>query len=153
MVRRAAVFPAAFSVGVACSPRVGVPSIPRVVSGGWWVCAGVIRTASDACFGGVCWGGRPWESWGVRWGWGGAGPPGVVCPSWALLHALRTRQSMDTAKYLNQTRPRYPGGVTELDAALHLLHPMDMGVEVGEVPIFVQGAGKTPSHPRPTNPV
>ena len=42
MVRRAAVFPAASSVGVARSPRVGVPSIPRVVSGGWWVCAGVI---------------------------------------------------------------------------------------------------------------
>ena len=59
MVRRAAAFPAAYSVGVARSPRVGVPSILRVVSGGWWVCLGVIRTASDACFGGVCWGVRP----------------------------------------------------------------------------------------------
>ena len=49
-MRRAAAFPAASSVGVARSPRVGVPSIPRVVSGGWWVCAGVTRTASDACF-------------------------------------------------------------------------------------------------------
>ena len=65
MVRRAAAFPAASSVGVARSPRVGVPSIFRVVSGGWWVCAGVIRTASDACFGGVCWGVRPRVSWGV----------------------------------------------------------------------------------------
>ena len=74
MVRRAAVFPAASSVGVARSPRVGVPSILRVVSGGRWACAGVIRMASDVCFGGVC--------WGVWWGWGGAGPPVVVCPSW-----------------------------------------------------------------------
>ena len=56
------------------SPRVGVPSILRVVSGGRWACAGVIRMASDVCFGGVC--------WGVGWGWGGAGPPVVVCPSW-----------------------------------------------------------------------
>ena len=74
MVRRAAAFPAASSVGVARSPRVGVPSVLRVVSGGRWACAGVIRMASDACFGGVC--------WGVWWGWGGAGLPVVVCPSW-----------------------------------------------------------------------
>ena len=87
-MRRAAAFPAASSVGVARSPRVGVPSILRVVSGGWWVCAGVIRTASHACFGGVCWGVRPRVSWGVWWGWGGAGPPVVVnphgCGSWRL---------------------------------------------------------------------
>ena len=57
MVRRAAAFPAASSVVVALSPRVGVPSILLVVSGGWWVCACVIRTASDACFGGVFLGG------------------------------------------------------------------------------------------------
>ena len=75
MLRRPAAFPAASSVGVARSPRVGVPSIPGVVSGGWWVCAGVIRTASDACFGGACWGVRPRGSCGVWWGWGGAGPP------------------------------------------------------------------------------
>ena len=55
----AAVFPAASSVGVAGSPRVCVPSIPCVASGGWWACAGVIRTASDWCFGGVCWGRAP----------------------------------------------------------------------------------------------
>ena len=65
VVRRAAAFPAASSVGVARSARVGVPSIPRVVSGGWWVCAGVIRTASDACFGDACWGVCPQESCGV----------------------------------------------------------------------------------------
>ena len=82
MVRRAAAFPAASSVGVARSPRVGVPTILRVVSCGRWVCAGVIRMASDVCFGGVCWGVRPRVSWGVWWGWGGAGPPVVVCPSW-----------------------------------------------------------------------
>ena len=67
VVCRAAVFPAASSVGVARSPRVGVPSVLRVVSGGRWACAGVIRMASDVCFGGVC--------WGVWWGWGGAGLP------------------------------------------------------------------------------
>ena len=52
----AAVFPVASSVGVARSSRAGVPSLPSVVSGGWWVCAGVIRTAPDSRFGGVCWG-------------------------------------------------------------------------------------------------
>ena len=88
MVRRAAAFPAASSVGVARSPRVGVPSIPRVVSGGWWVCAGVIDTASDACYGGVYWGVRSRESSGVRRGWGGAGPPVVVCPSWVWVVAF-----------------------------------------------------------------
>ena len=44
----AAVFPAASSVGVARSPRVGVPSISCVVFGGWWACAGVIRTWGGA---------------------------------------------------------------------------------------------------------
>ena len=73
-MRRAAAFPAASSVGVARSPRVGVPSVLRVVSGGRWACAGVIRMASDVCFGGVC--------WGVWWGWSGVGYPVVVCPSW-----------------------------------------------------------------------
>ena len=87
MVRRAAVFPAVTSVGVARSPRVGVPSIPRVVSGGWWVCAGVICTASDAWVGGACWGLRPRESCSARWGSGGAGPPVVVCPSWVWVVA------------------------------------------------------------------
>ena len=47
-MRRAAAFSVASSVGVARSPRVGVPSILRVVSGGRWACAGVIRMASDA---------------------------------------------------------------------------------------------------------
>ena len=88
MVRRAAAFPVASSVAVARSPRVGVPSIPRVVSGGWWVCAGVIHTASDACFGGACWGVRPRESCSVLWGWGGAGPLVVVCPSWVWVVAF-----------------------------------------------------------------
>ena len=88
MVRLAAAFPAASSVGVARSPRVGVPSIPRVVSGVWWVCAGVICTASDACFGGACRGVRPRESCGVRLGWGGAGPPVMVCPSWVWVVAF-----------------------------------------------------------------
>ena len=67
MVRRAAVFLVASSVGVARSSRVGVPSIPRVASGGWWVCAAVIRTASDSSFG-VVGGVRPRElGVGQRW--------------------------------------------------------------------------------------
>ena len=38
----------------------------------------------------------------------------------ALLHALRTRYPGNAAPYLNQARATYPGGVSELDAALHL---------------------------------
>ena len=88
VVRRAVALHAASSVGVARSPHVGVPSIPRVVSGGWWVCAGVICTASDACLGGACWGLRPRESCGILSGWGGAVPPVVVCPSWVWVVAF-----------------------------------------------------------------
>ena len=87
-MRRGAAFPAASSVGVARSPRVGVPSIPRVVSFGLWVCVGVIRTAWDACFGGACWGLRPWESCGARWGGAALVPPSWYalpgCGSWRL---------------------------------------------------------------------
>ena len=50
----------------------------------------------------------------------------------ALLLALRTRCLGDTALYLNQARVTYPGGVSELDAALHLLHPPDEDLEVGK---------------------
>ena len=57
-----------------------------------------------------------------------------------LLHALRTRYPWDTAPYLNQARATYPGGVSELDAALHLLHPRDEDLEVGEITVFVEGA-------------
>ena len=71
----------------------------------------------------------------------------------ALLHALRTRLSMDETPYLNQARDRYPGAVSELNAALHLLHPADEDPEVGEVTIFVEGRDKTPPRPRPTNPL
>ena len=77
----AAVFPAVSCVGVARSPRVGLSSIPCVVSGGWWVCAGVTRTAFHSCFGGACWG---CASPGVLWrllGVGGA----LVPPSWYAL--------------------------------------------------------------------
>ena len=58
----------------------------------------------------------------------------------ALLHALRTRYPWDTALYLNQARATYPGGVSELDAALNLLHPRDEDLEVGEITVFVEGA-------------
>ena len=71
----------------------------------------------------------------------------------ALLHALRTRCPGDTAPYLNQAQATYPGGVSEVDAALHLVNPPDEDLEVGEVRIFVEGAGETPTRPRPTNPV
>ena len=71
----------------------------------------------------------------------------------ALLHALRTRYPGDTAAYLNQARATYPGGVSELDAALHLLHPPDEDLEVGDIMVFVEGADEAPARPRPTNPV
>ena len=71
----------------------------------------------------------------------------------ALLHALRTRCPGDTAPYLNQARATYPAGVSELDAALHLLHPPDEDLEVGKIRVFVEGAGDVLSCPRPTNPV
>ena len=71
----------------------------------------------------------------------------------ALLHALRTRYPGDTAPYLNQAGATYPGGVSELNAALHLLHPPDKDLEVGEITVFVEGADEVPARPRPTNPV
>ena len=71
----------------------------------------------------------------------------------ALLHALRTRCPGDAAPYLNGARAMYPGGLSQLDAALHLLHPPDEELEVGEVTVLVEGAGEAPTGPRPTNPV
>ena len=71
----------------------------------------------------------------------------------ALLQALRTRCPGDMAPYLNQAQATYPGGVSELDAALHLLHPPDEDLEVGEVTVFVEGADEAPTRPRLTNPV
>ena len=71
----------------------------------------------------------------------------------ALLHALRTRCPGDTAPYLNQARATYPGGVSELDAALHLLQPPDEDLEVGEITLFVEVADEAPARPPPTNPV
>ena len=60
---------------------------------------------------------------------------------------------MDAAQFLNQARATYPGTVSELDAALHLLHPPDKDSEVGQVTIFMEGAGEAPTRPRATNPV
>ena len=60
---------------------------------------------------------------------------------------------MDAPLYLNQARATYPVGVSELDAALDLLHPPREDLEVLEVTIFMEGAGETPRRPRPTNPV
>ena len=69
----------------------------------------------------------------------------------ALLHALRMRYPGDAAPYLNQARATYPGGVSELDAAPHLLHPPDEDLDVGEITVFVEGADEAPARPRPTN--
>ena len=71
----------------------------------------------------------------------------------ALLHALRTRYPGDTSPYLNQARATYPGGVSELNAALHLLHPQDEDLEVGKITVFVEGADQAPARSWPTNPV
>ena len=71
----------------------------------------------------------------------------------ALLHALRTRYPGDTAPYLKQAQATYPGGVSELDAALHLLHPPDEDLEMGKITVFMEGADEAPARPRPTNPV
>ena len=71
----------------------------------------------------------------------------------ALLHALRTCCPGDAAPYLNHAQATYRGGVSELDAALHLLHQPDEELEVDEITLFVEGAGDAPTHPRPTNPV
>ena len=71
----------------------------------------------------------------------------------ALLHALRTRCPGDMAPYLNQARATYPGGVSELDAALHLLLLPDKDLEVGKVTVFEVGADEAPTRPRRTNPV
>ena len=68
----------------------------------------------------------------------------------ALLHPLRTRYPGDAAPYLNQTRAMYPGGVSELDAALHLLHPPDEDLEVGEITVFLEGADEASAPGRPT---
>ena len=69
----------------------------------------------------------------------------------ALLHAFQTHCPGQTAPYLSQARATYPGGVSELDAELHLLHPPDEDLEVGEITVFVEGADKAPTRPRPTN--
>ena len=99
------------------------------------------------------WSGRP-LSMGETLRLTGAGSAESVRSSAsALLHALRTRYPGDTAPYLNQARATYPGGVSKLDAALHLLHPPDEDLEVGEVTVFVESADEAPARPRPTNPV
>ena len=79
------------------------------------------------------WSGRP-LSMGNTLQLTGAGSAMSLCSSApALLHALRTRYPGDAAPYLNQARATYPGGVSELDAALHLLHPPEEELEVGEI--------------------
>ena len=71
----------------------------------------------------------------------------------ALLHALTTRYLGDAAPYLNLARATYPGGMSELDAALHLLHPLDKDLEVGEITVFVEGVDEASARPRLNNPV
>ena len=102
MVGCVAVFPAASSVGVARSPRVGVPSIPVWfrVAGGRVPVLSVRRPirAPAACAGGM----RPRGSCGVRFGWGGTGPSVVVCPScvWVLVPAVVSSFSAPRSLFL-----------------------------------------------------
>ena len=63
------------------------------------------------------------------------------------------RATPGTRPYLNQARATYPEGVSQLDAALHLLHSPDEDLEVGEITVFLEGADKAPARPRRTNPV
>ena len=71
----------------------------------------------------------------------------------ALLHALKMRYPGNTAPHLNQAQATYPGGVPELDAALHFLRPPDEELEPGKITVFVEGAEEVPARPRPTNPM
>ena len=41
-------------------------------------------------------------------------------------------------------RATYPGRVSELNTALHLLHPSEEDLEVVEVTIFLEGADENP---------
>ena len=97
--------------------------------------------------------GRPLSVGDTLWLTGAGSAMSLRSSAPALPHALRTRYPGDTAPYLNQARATYPGGVSELDAALHLLHPPDKDLEVGEITVFVEGADEVPGRPRPTNPV
>ena len=97
--------------------------------------------------------GQPLSMGDTLWLTGAGSAMSVRSSTPALLHALRARYPGDTAPYLNQARATYPGGVSELDAALHLLHPPDEDLEVGEIRVFVEGADEAPARPRPTNPL
>ena len=95
--------------------------------------------------------------------------PRLISPEAALYgHCMEWRESNRSGRPLsmgdtlrltgagsamNQARATYPGGVSELDAALHLLHPTDEALEVGKITVFVEGADEAPAHPWPTNPV
>ena len=68
----------------------------------------------------------------------------------ALLHALRTRYPGDAVPYLNQARATYPGGVSELDAVLHLLHPPDEDLEDSRRRRTRPAAGPTRTCPPPS---
>ena len=83
----------------------------------------------------------------------GAGSTMSLSSAPGLLHALRTRYPGDTAPYLNQARATYPGEMSELDAALHLLHPPDEDLEVSEITVLLEGADEAPARPRLTNQV
>ena len=64
----------------------------------------------------------------------------------ALLHALRMGLPMETAQSLNQARATYPGGVSELDAALHLMQPPGKELEVGNWRYSSKAGAKHPPH-------
>ena len=95
--------------------------------------------------------GRPLSMGDTLWLTGAGSAMSLRSSAPALLHALRTRYPGDAAPYLNQARATYPGGVSELDAALRLPYPPDVDLEVGEVTVFVEGADEASDRPRPTD--
>ena len=74
MVGCVAAFPAAPLVGVASSPRVGVPSVPCAGSVGWWARDCAAHAASNRAVRRLLAGVRLRGSPRVGWGWGGGDP-------------------------------------------------------------------------------
>ena len=67
----------------------------------------------------------------------------------ALLHALQARHTAEEVLYLSQARAVYPLGMSELDAALHLLHPPDEELEVGGITVRARSYQAAPERTWP----
>ena len=70
-------------------------------------------------------------------------PPSAAAPL-ALPHALRTLNAAKVASNLKEVQATCSEGASELDAALHLLHPPDKDLEVEESTVFVESVWETP---------